>query len=85
MGIWFLGQGLNPGPLHWKCGVLTSGVPGSPIFSFFTPTGIPKSIQGSPQNEYILYELTLEREFITTLKYLLIKFTGFLFNSSELR
>ena len=41
---------------------------------FFTPAGIPKSIQGSPRNECILYELTLEREFITTVKFLLIKF-----------
>ena len=25
MGIWLLDQGLNPGPLHWECGVLTTG------------------------------------------------------------
>ena len=24
-GFWFLGQGLNPGPLHWEHGVLTTG------------------------------------------------------------
>ena len=24
-GFWFPGQGLNPGPLHWEHGVLTTG------------------------------------------------------------
>ena len=27
-GIWFPGQALNPGPLHWEHGVLASGPPG---------------------------------------------------------
>ena len=35
-GIWFPDQGLNPGPLHWECGVLASGPPGKcPEFSFY--------------------------------------------------
>ena len=27
-GSWFPGQGLNPDPLQWKCGILTTGPPG---------------------------------------------------------
>ena len=26
-GVWFPDQGLNPGPLNWECGVLTTGLP----------------------------------------------------------
>ena len=26
-GIWFPDKGLNPGPLNWECGVLTTGLP----------------------------------------------------------
>ena len=29
-GIQFPDQGPNPGPLHWKCGVLATGPPGKP-------------------------------------------------------
>ena len=25
-------QGLNPGPLHWKCRILTTGVPGKSLY-----------------------------------------------------
>ena len=37
VGSQFPDQGLNPCPLHWKCGVLTTGPPGkSPLGSFET-------------------------------------------------
>ena len=34
-GMWdpkFLDQGLNPGPLNWECGVLSTGPPGKSGF-----------------------------------------------------
>ena len=35
-GIWFPGQGLVPGPLHWEHGVLATGPPGkSQVFFLF--------------------------------------------------
>ena len=36
-GMWDLGPwpGMNPGPLHWECGVLATGPPGSPALSLF--------------------------------------------------
>ena len=34
-GIWFPDQGLNPGPLHWELGVLSTGPPGKSLFFFF--------------------------------------------------
>ena len=38
-GISFLDQGWNPGPLHWECGVLTTGPPRPSLvpFSSFRP------------------------------------------------
>ena len=38
VGSQFPDQGSNLSPLHWKCGVLTTGWPGmSPILSLFFP------------------------------------------------
>ena len=34
VGPYFLNQGWNPGPLQWKCRVLTTGPPGKSL-SFF--------------------------------------------------
>ena len=31
----FPDQGSNPGPLHWECGVLTTGPPGKSLYSIF--------------------------------------------------
>ena len=33
-GIYFPNQGLIPGPLHWECGVLATGLPGKLEFFF---------------------------------------------------
>ena len=35
-GIQFPDQGLFPGPLHWKCGVLATGPPGKYQITFFS-------------------------------------------------
>ena len=34
-GTWFPDQGSNPGPLHWECGVLTTGPSGKSLHSGF--------------------------------------------------
>ena len=41
-GIWFPGQGSNPGPLHWECRVLATGPPGKSLHGPLTWILLPQ-------------------------------------------
>ena len=56
-------QGLNPHPLQWKCGVLTTGPPGKSLLSFL---------------KYILYFQTLYFYMLFYL-YIYLKYLYFIF------
>ena len=48
--MWDLGsledQGSNPSPLHWECGVLTTGLPGNSPQTFLKASLCPRGIRG---------------------------------------
>ena len=58
MGSYFLHQGLNPGPQHWKCRVLTAGGPGKSRESCILNCGK----NSSPQSQAILVSLESKQQ-----------------------
>ena len=62
-GIWFSDQGSNLVSLHWECGLLATGPPGSPHIPFFLGPGHPEP--------FVLWEQLYFRSSLKHLSHLL--------------